>query len=133
LKQILNEWKTLLSVVLIPYRFGGAKLDPGLSPRLGEGHARVQILFDLEREMFGDLFAQALVVAPPGCEVDRAYQEATQEFHTRSSALTLKKRVMTAAVCFQSRAPDFNCWRLAATAGLEWHKQWRDPPARRLK
>jgi hypothetical protein len=69
LKQILDEWKTLLSVVVFPYRFGSAKLEPGLSPRLGRGHARAQILFDLEREMFGDLVAQALVGAPPGCEI----------------------------------------------------------------
>ncbi|HTY85436.1 MAG TPA: hypothetical protein VMB19_14530 [Silvibacterium sp.] len=56
MKQILNEWKTLLSVVLFPYRFGRAKLEPGLSSRLGRSHARTQILFDLEREMFGEFF-----------------------------------------------------------------------------
>jgi hypothetical protein len=66
LKQILNEWKTLLTVVIFPYRFGCAELEPGLSARLGRGHARAQILFDLEREMFGDLILEALVGTPPG-------------------------------------------------------------------
>jgi hypothetical protein len=56
LKQILNEWKTLLTVVIFPYRLGSAKLERGLPPRLDGRHPSAQILLGLEREMFGELF-----------------------------------------------------------------------------
>jgi hypothetical protein len=65
LKQILNEWKTLLSVMVFAYRFGRAELEHGLAARLGGRHPRAHVLVGLEREMFGKLFAQALVGAAP--------------------------------------------------------------------
>jgi hypothetical protein len=103
----------LLKVVVFPYRFGCAKLEPGLSPRLGRGHARAQILLCLERKMFGNLFLQPLVATPPCGEILEAYEEASQEYHDRSSALTLKKRAMIAAVCSHSRVSAWNCLRPA--------------------
>ena len=93
---------------------GRAELERGLPPRLGRRHAGAQILLCLEREMFGDLFLQALVGTPPGGEIRQAYEEASQEFHVRSSALTLKKRAMIAAVCSQSRVSACSCLRPAA-------------------
>ena len=106
--------KTLLGVVVLADGLGRAKLERGLSPRLGGRHAGAQILLSLQGEMFGDLFAQALVGAPPGGEVREANEEASQESHGRSSALTLKKRAMMAAVCSQSRVSACSCLRPAA-------------------
>ena len=112
-EQILDEGKALLGVVVFPYRFGRAKLECGLPPRLGGRHTGAQILLRLEREMFGDLFLQALVGTPPCREIGKANQEASQEFHGKSSALTLKKRAMIAAVCSQSRVSAWSCLRPA--------------------
>jgi len=57
--------------------------------------------------------AQAFVGTPPGCKIRHAYKEATQKLHARSSALTLKKRAMMAAVCSQSRVSVCSCFRPA--------------------
>jgi hypothetical protein len=96
LKQILNEWKALLSVVVFPYRFRCAKLEPGLSPGLGGRHAGTQILFSLQGKMLGDLFLEALVAAPCGGEVRETNEEAAKEFHGWSSALISKNSAMMA-------------------------------------
>ena len=93
-EQILDQGKSLLVVVVFPDRLGRAELECGLPPRLGGRHAGAQILLGLQREMFGDLFPQTLVGTAPGGEIRQAYEEASQEFHVRSSALTLKKRSM---------------------------------------
>jgi hypothetical protein len=55
-----------------------------------------------------DLFLQASVSTPPCREIRKAYQEASQEFHVRSSALTLKERAMIGA----ARRPAFPSWRI---------------------
>ena len=60
-EQILDEGEALLGVMVFPDRFGRAELECGLPPRLGGRHTGAQILLGLEREMFGDLFLQALV------------------------------------------------------------------------
>jgi hypothetical protein len=62
--------------------------------------------------MFGKLFAQALVRAAPGGEIRKAYEEASQEFHGNSSALTLKERSMIGAVRSQSPISLRICFRL---------------------
>ena len=98
---------------LFPDRLSRAELERGLPPRLGGRHAGAQVLLCLERKMFGDLFLQALVGTPPGGEIRKAYEEASQEFHVRSSALTLKKRAMMAAVCSHSRVSAWSCLRPA--------------------
>ena len=64
-EQILNEGQAVLGVVLFADRLGRAKLECGLTPGLRGGHARSQILLDLEREMLGDLILQALAGTPP--------------------------------------------------------------------
>src|ERR1700722_4311426 len=95
---------------------GRAQLEYGLPPRFGGRHACAQILFDLESEMFDHLFSQALVRAASGCKIRQADEEASYEFHPRSSAFTLKKRTMIAAVCSQSRASACSCLRPAAVS-----------------
>ncbi len=88
----------MLGVVVLADRFRCTELDSGLSPRFGGRHVGAQILFGLERKMFGDLFLQAFVRALSRREIQQANQEASQKSHARSSALTLKKRAMMAAV-----------------------------------
>ena len=60
-EQILEEGQALLSVVVLAYRLGRAKLECGLPTRLDGGHTGAQVMLGLERKMFGDLFLQALV------------------------------------------------------------------------
>jgi len=62
--------------VVFADRFRRTQLDCGLAPRFGGRHASAQILFCLERKMFGDLFLQALVGILPCHEIRQAYQEA---------------------------------------------------------
>src|SRR5580658_3485932 len=99
--------------MVFPYPFGRAELEHGLPPRLGGGHTGAQILLGLECKVPGNLFAQALVGTPPSYEIGKANQEASQESHGKSSALTLKKRAMIAAVCSQSRVSASSCLRPA--------------------
>jgi len=100
-------------VVVFPYRLGRAKLECGLAPRLSGRHSGAQIRLSLEREMFGDLFLQALVRALSRREIQQANPEASKKSHGRSSALTLKKRAMMAAVCSHSRVSAWSCLRPA--------------------
>ena len=72
--------KTLLGVVVFAYRLGRAKLECGLPPRLGGRHAGAQILLGLQRKMFGDLFPQALVGAPPVAKFDRRMKKRRRNF-----------------------------------------------------
>jgi hypothetical protein len=57
---------------------------------------------------------QALVGTPPEREIRQPDEETSQEFHAKSSTLTLKKRAMMAAVCSQSRISVCSCLRPAA-------------------
>src|SRR5580692_201385 len=98
-------------MVLFAYRFARAQLNGGLAPRLGRRHSGAQILLGLEGKMFGDLFLQASIIPTAVDEVGESYEKASQEFHGRSSALTLKKRAMMAAVCSQSRVSVCSCFR----------------------
>ena len=60
-EQILDEGKALLGVMVFADRFWRTELECGLPARFGRRHAGAQILLCLKREMFGDLFLQALV------------------------------------------------------------------------
>jgi hypothetical protein len=97
-KKILSKRKALLSVMLLAYGLGRAKLQCRLPSRFGGRHARMQILFSLQGKMPGHLFLQALVGAPLGREVRETNEKAAQKSHDRSSAFTSKKRAMMAAV-----------------------------------
>jgi FG-GAP-like repeat len=61
---------------------------------IGRRHTGAHVLVCLEREMFGDLILQTLAGTPSCGEIRQAYEEASQEFHVKSSALTSKKRAM---------------------------------------
>ena len=113
-KQILDERQALLGVMVFADGFGCAELEHGLAARLGRSHAGAQILFGLEGEVFGELFLQAPVGAARGGEIRKANEKASQKFHDRSSAFTLKKRAMMAAVCSQSLVSVCSCFRPAA-------------------
>src|SRR6202453_1026747 len=65
-EKILSKRKTLLRVVVLANGLGRAKLQCGLTPRLGGRHAGTQILLSLQGKMFGHLFLEALVGAPSG-------------------------------------------------------------------
>ena len=60
-EHILNEGKALLGVMAFTDRFCCTELDCSLTPRFGRRHPGAKILLCLEREMFRDLFLQALV------------------------------------------------------------------------
>jgi hypothetical protein len=69
LQQILDEGKTLLGMVVLPYRFSRSKLQRRLASRLCPRHAGAQIFVSLKRKMVGDLVMQALVVTMPCGEI----------------------------------------------------------------
>ena len=108
-EQVLDEGNALLGVMVFPDYLSRAELQHCLPPRLGRRHASAQVLFCLEREMFGELFPQAFLGTPPSSEILEAYEEASQEFHVKSPALILKKRAMIAAFCSQSRVSAWSC------------------------
>ena len=98
LQQILDQRQPPFGVIIFPHCLHRAELQHGLTARLRGRQAGTQILFRLPGEMFGYLFLEALVDALSGGEVRETYEEAPQNFHARSSALTSKKRAMMAAV-----------------------------------
>jgi hypothetical protein len=113
-EQVFEQGQALLGVVTLADRLGCAKLDSGPAARFGGGHAGAQVLLGLEGDMFGDLFLETLVGAPPSYEIASAHEETPQAFHARSPALTSKKRAMMAAVCSHSRVSASSCLRPAA-------------------
>jgi len=116
LQQILHQRQPPFRVILFPHCLHRAKLQHRLAARLGRPHAGAQILLGLEREVFGDFILQALVGTPPCGEIRQAYEEASQEFHVKSSALILKKHAMMAAVCSHWRVSASSCLRPAAVS-----------------
>jgi hypothetical protein len=107
-QKILSERKSLLGVVLLAYGLGGTKLQCGLPARLDGWHAGAEVLLSLQGHMFGHLLTEALVGAPPACEVGKTYEKAPQEFHASSSALTLKKRLRTISASVPCKPSSFS-------------------------
>ncbi len=102
-QQVLDEWQSLFGVVVFANRLRSAELQAGVAACFVGGHAGADVLFGLGRYVRFDLLAQAFVAATPGCEVEKAREEAIQGSHARSPAFASRKRAMIAEVCSQSR------------------------------
>ena len=114
-EQILDEGQALLGVVVSRIAAAPPSLIAAWRRASLGRHSGAHILFGLEREMLGDLFLQPLVGALAHCEIETRVRKRRRRLMPRSSALTLKKRAIIAAVCSHSRVSPCDCLRPAAS------------------
>ena len=87
-------------------------LRAGMSPAEARRQAALKLgAAGAIREQYHSEVSLPFIGTSSCCKIRQPYKKTSQEFHTRSSALTLKKRAMMAAVCSHSRVSACSCLR----------------------